>query len=182
MDVSKLQLQTERLVLRPPRAEDLEAWAAFTADAEAMRHLGGTLSRPMAWRSLATVVGGWQLQGFGFFFVFERATGEWVGRVGPWWPEGWPGSEVGWAIRRDRWGRGYATEAAVAAIDWVLEHHPWNEVVHTIAPDNLASKAVAARLGSGLLRMDTLPEPYAGQVVEVWGQRRAQWLARKGPA
>ncbi|WDS36699.1 GNAT family N-acetyltransferase [Pseudoxanthomonas sp.] len=179
MSVFDLQLETDRLLLRPPRAEDLDAWADFSADEAAMRHLGGTMPRSVAWRSLATVVGAWHMQRFGFFFVFEKSTGAWVGRVGPWHPEGWPGTEVGWAIRRDHWGKGYAPEAARATMDWVFAQHPWQEVIHTIAPDNHGSKAVAAKLGSGLLRMGTLPAPYAGQVVEVWGQARAQWLAQE---
>ncbi|SEK99960.1 Protein N-acetyltransferase, RimJ/RimL family [Pseudoxanthomonas sp. GM95] len=178
MSVFDLQLETERLVLRPPRAEDLDAWAAFATDEEAMRHLGGTMPRSVAWRSLATVVGAWQMQQFGFFFVFEKATGDWVGRVGPWQPEGWPGTEVGWGIKRDRWGLGYAPEAASAAIDWVLGQHAWDEVIHTIAPDNQASKQVAAKLGSRLLRMGVMPAPYDGQSVEIWGQSRAEWQAK----
>ncbi len=177
MSVFELQLDTDRLILRPPCAGDLDDWAAFAADQQAMRHLGGTMPRAVAWRSLATVVGAWQLQGFGFFFVFEKATGAWVGRVGPWQPEGWPGTEVGWGIKRDRWGQGYAPEAAHAAMDWVLGQHPWQQVIHSIDPDNLPSKAVAAKLGSRLLRMDTLPAPYAGKPVEIWGQSRAQWYA-----
>jgi RimJ/RimL family protein N-acetyltransferase len=182
MSVFDLQLETERLLLRAPRADDLDAWAMFTADEEAMRHLGGTMPRAMAWRSLATVVGGWQLQQFGFFFVFEKATGDWVGRVGPWQPEGWPGSEVGWGIKRDRWGLGYAPEAAAAAIDWVFDQHGWDEVIHTIAPDNQASKHVAAKLGSGFLWMGVMPAPYEGQPVEIWGQSRAGWQARRARA
>lgn len=180
MSVFDIQLETDRLLMRPPRAEDLDAWAHFAADEEAMRHLGGTMVRSVAWRSLATVVGAWQLQGFGFFFVFEKGTGEWVGRVGPWQPEGWPGTEVGWGIRHDRWGKGYAPEAARAAIDWVLAEHPWQEVIHTIAPDNHNSKAVAAKLGSRFLRMASLPEPHQDKPVEIWGQARTQWQA--GPA
>lgn len=179
MKMHDISLETRRLLLRPPRADDLGAWAAFAADQQAMRHLGGTMPRPVAWRSLATVVGAWQMQGFGFFFVFEKASGEWIGRVGPWQPEGWPGSEVGWAIRRDRWGLGYAPEAARASMDWVFEHHRWDEVIHTIAPDNLSSKHVAAKLGSRLLRPGVMPAPYEGQAVEIWGQSRAEWRARR---
>ncbi len=182
MSVFDLRLETDRLLLRPPRAEDLDAWADFTADEEAMLHLGGTMARSVAWRSLATVIGAWHMQQFGFFFVYEKDTGAWVGRVGPWQPEGWPGTEVGWAIRRDRWGLGYAPEAAAAAIDWVLQQHPWHEVIHSIAPDNHPSKHVAAKLGSRLLRMDTLPAPYQDKPVEIWGQDRATWQASRAHA
>jgi len=55
-------------------------------------------------------------------------------------PEGWPGSEIGWAIRRDRWGHGLATEAAAATIDWAFDTLGWAEIIHLIAPDNIASR------------------------------------------
>lgn len=113
------------------------------------------------------------------FSVIEKATGRWVGRVGPWQPEGWPGTEVGWSIAREAWGRGYAPEAAAASTDWAFDHLGWSEVIHTIDPDNANSKTVAAKLGSAYLRMDRLPEPHHEKPVEVWGQTRTQWQARK---
>lgn len=178
MSVFDIQLQTPRLLMRPPRAEDFERWSAFTGDEVAMAHLGGVQSPPVAWRSLAAMTGAWQLQGFAMFMVIEKATGDWVGRVGPWQPYGWPGTEVGWSVARAHWGKGYAPEAAAAAIDWAFSHLGWSEVIHTIAPDNQNSKAVAAKLGSAFLRMGQLPEPAHERPVEIWGQRRAQWLAR----
>lgn len=67
------------------------------------------------------VAGSWSLLGFGMFSVLERDTGRWVGRVGPLHPDGWPGDEVGWGIARGAWGRGYATEAAAAAMEWSFD-------------------------------------------------------------
>ncbi|WP_454831219.1 GNAT family N-acetyltransferase [Pseudoxanthomonas wuyuanensis] len=179
MGIFDLQLETERLILRPPQAGDFEPWAAFIADEEAARHIGGTQARPVAWRSFASVVGAWHLQGFAFFSVIEKNSGQWVGRVGPWQPEGWPGTEVGWSIAREHWGRGYAPEAAAAATGWAFAQLGWDEVIHTIAPDNHNSKAVAAKLGSRFLRMGELPEPHHGKPVEIWGQSRSQWPARQ---
>ncbi|HET6397866.1 MAG TPA: GNAT family N-acetyltransferase [Pseudoxanthomonas sp.] len=175
------QLETARLLLRLPQAEDFEAWAAFKADEEANRFIGGTEPRAVAWRGLAAMVGAWSLRGFAMFSVIEKESGRWVGRVGPWQPEGWPGTEVGWSLVRERWGRGYATEAATACIDWAFDALGWDEVIHTIAPDNHGSKAVAARLGSRFLRMGRLPEPHHDKAVEIWGQSRVQWRARRLP-
>ena len=182
MDLAGLQLETPRLLLRPTQAKDFEAWAAFKADEEACRHIGGTEPRPAAWRSFAAMVGVWHLKGFAMFSVIEKDTGQWVGRVGPWQPEGWPGTEVGWSIVRDRWGRGYAPEAAAACTDWAFDTLGWSEVIHTTAPDNANSKAVAAKLGSRFLEMGRLPEPRQDLQVEIWGQTRAQWRARKEQA
>jgi RimJ/RimL family protein N-acetyltransferase len=180
MDLSGLQLETPRLLLRVPRQEDFEAWAAFLADVEATRHLGGVQARSQAWRGLAAMVGAWQLKGFAMFSVIEKDSGRWVGRVGPWQPEGWPGTEVGWSIVRECWGRGYAPEAAAACTDWAFDALGWSEVIHTIAPENANSKAVATKLGSRFIDMGRLPEPSQEKPVEIWGQSRAEWFARQG--
>jgi RimJ/RimL family protein N-acetyltransferase len=73
-------------------------------------------------------------------FTVETREGEWLGQLGPWQPEGWPGTEVGWAFKRASWGRGYATEAAIAAIDWAFDTLGWTDVIHSISPDNTASQ------------------------------------------
>ena len=81
------------------------------------------------------------------FSVIEKSTGRWVGRLGPWMPDGWPGTEVGWAIARDCWGRGYAPEGAQAATQWAFEHLGWDRVIHCIDPANVASTSVMRKLG-----------------------------------
>ncbi len=171
-------LETERLILRPPIPEDLEPWAAFSGDAEASRFLGGAQSKPVVWRSVRYTAGSWALDGFGMFSVIEKSTGRWVGRLGPIFPEGWPGTEVGWGLTRDSWGKGYATEGAVACMDWAFDVLGWTDVIHTVAPGNLASAAVAMRLGSTNRGPGKLPDPFADDVVEIWGQTREQWRAR----
>ena len=177
MDPVSVRIETSRLILRPPAAEDFEGWAAFAADPEVMRHIGGVLPRPTAWRGFIAMAGAWQIQGFAMFSVIEKSSGRWMGRIGPWMPEGWPGTEVGWALIRDAWGKGYGVEAAAATIDWSFDHLGWDEVIHTISPANVESKALARRLGSEYLRMDKLPAPFEIDV-EVWGQSRTQWQSR----
>ncbi|WP_337187446.1 GNAT family N-acetyltransferase [Phenylobacterium sp.] len=171
-------LETERLILRAPEPQDFDAWAAFCADPEAMRFLGGPADRIGAWRIMSGMAGGWMSRGFSMFSVVEKATGRWVGRLGPWQPEGWPGTEVGWGLARDAWGRGYATEGAAAAIDWAFDALGWTEVIHTIEAENIPSQAVATRLGSRILRQATLPPPL-GLTVDCWGQSRVEWRARR---
>jgi len=171
-------LETERLILRLPEAQDFEPWAAFMADEEAARYIGGVQTRETCWRIVCVVAGAWTVRGHSLFSVIEKATGRWVGRVGPWEPEGWPGAEVGWGVVRDAWGKGYATEAATAAIDWVFDALGWDEVIHCIEAPNENSKRVARRLGSRLLREAVLPAPLS-LPVEVWGQSRAEWRARR---
>jgi RimJ/RimL family protein N-acetyltransferase len=174
-----MRLETARLILRQPRLSDLDHWADFMADPQTANHIGGVQPRSVVWRSLATVAGAWAISGFGMFSAFDKASGDWVGRLGPWCPEGWPGTEVGWGISRQYWGRGYATEGAVATIDWAFAKLDWTEVIHTISPDNLNSIAVAKRLGSTMLGTAMLPAPFANLAVEVWGQSRSQWQAQR---
>lgn len=128
------------------------------------------------------MAGAWAVQGFSMFSVLERSTGRWVGRVGPWRPEGWPGPEVGWSLLRETWGRGYAVEAATAAIDWAFDHLGWTEVIHSITPANVASQQVARRLGSTLRGPGALPAPFEATPIELWGQTREAWRARSAPS
>jgi RimJ/RimL family protein N-acetyltransferase len=176
---TNLQLETPRLLLRLPRAEDLDAWAELMTDAEAVRFIGGTMPRSMSWRAIMTMIGAWHSQGFAMFSVIDKATGRWIGRLGPWMPEGWPGTEIGWAIVRDCWGRGYATEGAVAATNWAFDHLGWTQIIHSIAPENAASQGVARKLGSRNWGPGRLPPPYENDPVEIWGQTRDEWKARR---
>jgi RimJ/RimL family protein N-acetyltransferase len=179
MDLATLELETPRLKLRPTLPEDFEPFAAFQADPESMRYLTPPQPRSVAWRSFLNVAGAWAMQGFSLFSVIEKASGRWVGRVGPWRPEGWPGTEVGWNIVRDRCRQGYATEAATAAIDWAFASLGWTEVVHVIDCENVASQGVAHKLGSRNRGRVQLPAPFAASVVDLWGQSREEWLARR---
>lgn len=172
-------LTTARLILRPPRQEDFPAWAAFAGDAEAARFLGGPVPPAQAWRALATQAGSWALKGFGMFSVIERDSGRWIGRVGPWRPEEWPGSEVGWGLSREAWGKGYALEAAIASMDWAIDALGWTDIIHSINPGNEASAALARRLGSENRGPGRLPAPFQNEVVDLWGQTAAEWRARR---
>ncbi len=170
-----VRLETDRLLLRPPLLEDFEGWAALMNDKQSAHHIGGTQPRSVAFRGLLSMAGAWSLQGFGMFSVIEKSSGRWLGRVGPWRPEGWPGTEVGWALRREAWGQGFALEAARAAMDWAFETLGWDEVIHCITPDNQASQAVARKLGSARRGAGKLPPPFERENTEIWGQAREVW-------
>jgi RimJ/RimL family protein N-acetyltransferase len=172
-------LQTARLILRPPVREDLDAYAAFMADEDTARHLGGAVPRTVAWRQLATLIGAWSLNGFSMFSFVERASGKWVGRGGPWMPEGWPGTEVGWGIAPHAQRQGYAKEAATAAIDWAFDALGWSDVIHCISPDNGASIATARSLGSVRRQTGVAAPPPLVASWDIYGQSREQWRARR---
>jgi len=171
-------LTTERLILRPPAAEDFEAFCAFMAEPQT-KHIGGPLAPEPAWRSWAVIIGAWTLNGYSMFSVIERDSGRWIGRLGPWAPLGWPAKEVGWGLIEASQGRGYATEAASACMDYVFDVLGWDEVCHTIAPDNFASQKVAQRLGSTNKGPTKLPPPIDHFPVDFWGQTSDEWRARR---
>lgn len=175
------RLETPRLILRPTAASDFSGWCELLGDPEAARFLGGVQPPSGAWRSLVAMAGSWALYGFGMFSVLERASGRWIGRVGPWQPEGWPGTEVGWGLLRSAWGQGYAQEAAQASIDWAFERLRWREVVHVIAPANAASIRLAERLGSVHRGPTRLPVPLDAFEVHLWGQSAEAWRGRRQP-
>jgi RimJ/RimL family protein N-acetyltransferase len=172
-------LETERLILRPPAQADFEAWAEFCADTETMRYIGGAMLPAQSWRVLATLTGSWALVGFGMFSVIEKSSGRWIGRLGPWQPAEWPGTEIAWGLMRDAWGKGYAREGAAAATDWAVDALGWTDIIHTIHPDNLASQKVAAALGSRNRGPGALPAPFQESRVDIWGQTAAEWRARR---
>ena len=173
-----LRIETSRLILRPPRLADLDGLTEMMADEETARFIGGVAPRALCWRQLMTMIGSWHAHGFAMFSVFEKSTGRWVGRVGPWQPEEWPGTEIGWSILRDCWGRGYAVEAAIASTDWAFDVLGWSEVIHSIAPGNVASQRVAQKLGSRKRGPARLPPPYENDPVDLWGQSRDEWRAQ----
>lgn len=176
--MTSVTLETPRLRLRPPVREDFEGWVAMAADPVTMATLGGIQPRSVAWRAFVQMAGSWSLYGFGMFSVIQRSTGRWIGRVGPWRPDGWPGNEVGWGLVSDVHGQGYAMEAASAAIDWAVDELRWTEFIHCIDASNERSVALALRLGSTLLRQADLPAPHA-HPVDIYGQSAADWRRRR---
>ena len=172
-------LETARLTLRPTAMEDFQRWAELMADPETARFIGGVQAPAATWRAMMSMAGAWSLTGVAMFSVIERETGLWLGRIGPWQPLGWPGTEVGWSLHPDAHGKGYAMEAAVASIDYAFDVLGWTEVIHCIDPDNVPSQKLADRLGSTNRGPGTLPAPFETARVDIWGQSRDQWRARR---
>jgi RimJ/RimL family protein N-acetyltransferase len=173
-------VETERLLLRGFQETDVDALEAMAADPVIAPFVGyaGAPLREACWRSVALWIGHWALRGFGLWAVEERASGAFIGRIGIWQPEGWPGVEVGWLLGPDWWGRGYATEAARASLDWGFERLDFAELISLIQPANQASIAVAERIGERYRGM----VPYRGGETGEWVITRDEWVARRAPA
>lgn len=166
-------LLTERLCLRAFRPDDFEPYAEMMADPVVARFLtmdGRPLGRNDAWRALAMLAGCWSVRGFGTWAIEERLSGDFIGYAGPWQPEGWPGLEVGWGIMPERQGRGYATEAASAAVRWAHETLGATRVLHIIAPANAASQRVAYKIGASLV--GSWEAPWSPPEMELWASDR----------
>ena len=150
MSVAVPRLETPRLVLRGFTPADVEPYLQMLADPEVARFLGDgrPLSRVDAWRQLATIIGHWELRGFGLWAVEERASGRLIGRIGCHEPEGWPGFELGYALARDAWGKGYAREGAAAALTFARRELGRDAIISLIRPANSASIAVAEHFGA----------------------------------
>jgi len=171
-------IETARLILRPWRATDIEPNTAMLGDPVSGRFIAPD-NKPITdpftgWRNAAIMSGHWTLYGIGMFVVEEKSSGTFVGRVGPWCPPGWPGFEVGWGIASGFRAKGYAVEAARAAIDWSFATFELDEIIHTIDRENTASQAVARRLGAEKGREHDL----FGHVADIWVTARDKWQAQ----
>lgn len=171
-------LTTERLILRPFRDEDIDAYAEICADPEVMRYLGPgqPIPREEAWRQMAFFLGHWHMRGYGMWALEEKASGRLVGRAGLQNPEGWPGFEAGWTLGRPYWGNGFATEAAREALRYAFEDLGRDHVISLIRPGNDPSIRVAERLGE---RLEGEVEVMGGPAF-VYGIGREAWRARNG--
>lgn len=149
MDPRIANAETERLLLRVPEERDLPDLLAWHADPQTQAGLGLNGASPAweLWRSLAMMVGHWHLRGYGMWMMVEKATGRAVGRGGLFFPEGWPGLEVGWLVAPHARRQGFAQEMGAKALALGFEVLGADRLVSVIAPTNAASIAVAERLG-----------------------------------
>lgn len=142
-------LRTERLVLREWRESDRDPWAALNADPVVMEHFPATLDRAAADAAFDRFASRLAERGWGLWAV-EHA-GEFLGFTGLN-PVGFeaafaPATEIGWRLRREAWGHGYATEAARAVVAYAFDDLRLDELVSFTTVGNLRSRAVMERLG-----------------------------------
>ena len=145
------ELVTERLLLRRWRPEDLEPFAACSADPEVMRYFPSTHSREQSDALAREFANGVEQRGWGFWAVEVRDGAPFIGFVGLMQPtfeaHFTPAVEVGWRLGREHWGHGYATEAARASVDFGFEELDLDEIVAVTVPANARSRRVMERLG-----------------------------------
>ncbi len=144
-------IRTPRLVMRRWREEDLGAYAEMNADPVVMRYFPATLDRAASDGSVRRIEELFDSQGFGLWALEVADTAQFIGFTGlnPM-PAGVPGAggmEVGWRLAQHAWHRGYATEAAAAAVDVGFSEIGLDEIWSMTAVLNEPSQAVMRRLG-----------------------------------
>lgn len=140
-------LETNRLILRGPAAEDYPDFKATFTSYRA-RFMGGPLNAYESWMLYAAEIGHWQIRGFGMWMIHDKATDETYGMAGGWQPAKWPEAEIAWIIWPDKGGHGYALEATQAVRKYFYGQLGWKSAVSYLDPKNLDSIRLAERLGA----------------------------------
>lgn len=152
-------LETERLILRVPGADETSAMLAFLGSERATFY-GGPMSEGDAWKKYAIYVGQWALRGYGMFAVTLKDTSEPIGMAGPYHPADFPEPEMSWLLTSaEHEGQGYASEACRAVLDHLFNTLRWPSVISYIDTANAASRALALRLGAKLDTQAQSPIP-----------------------
>ena len=188
--MAEVVLETERLILRHEVPGDLEVWLEHMNTSQVMAMNGGALPPEKVAENFAKARDGedkWP-----FLFVALKADGTLVGKCGlavidsPEAPEALAGqAQIGWSLRADRWGQGYATEAAIAVLAMAFERFDLERVYSQTSERNRGSWRVMQRLGmSRLADLDyNDPEfPPEDNPTMVWGIERKAWLGSQAEA
>jgi RimJ/RimL family protein N-acetyltransferase len=176
-------VETARLVLRGHRLDDFADSAAMWADPSVTRHIGGKPStREEAWTRFLRYLGHWAAMGFGYWVVSERGSGRFVGEVGfadykrEIEPSLEGAMEIGWVLSPSAHGKGFATEAANAALAWGTGHFASTRIVCLIDPENEPSIRVAEKCGFKEIGRTT----YKGDPTIVFERERASIVSAMG--
>ncbi len=148
MNLGATIIETERLVLRHWKEDDVDGLMHIYADPQHARFIGGEMKRSSAWRMLASFIGHHALRGYTLMAIEEKATGAFLGWAGPWFPEGWPEREIGYTLVPSATGKGFAAEAVTASLRYAYNNLGWDTAVSNIDADNAASQKVARNLGA----------------------------------
>ena len=144
-------LITSRLTLRQFQHEDWSAMHEHYSDPDCTKFtFGRALTEGESWRALASMVGHWQLRGYGPYAIVETETRLVLGTAGLWYPNDWPEPEIKWALTRKYWGKGYASEAVRAVQEMAAEYFTGTPPISFINAENTPSIQLALAVGATL--------------------------------
>jgi len=142
-------IETDRLTLRMFRDEDWKDLHAYYSDEVCTRYTyGKPLTEGETWRAMAGMIGHWQLRGYGPYAVVEKESKKVLGPVGLWYPNDWPEPEIKWGLARHAWGKGFASEAAMAVKKMAFSTITDCNLISLILADNQSSIKVAKAVGA----------------------------------
>ena len=150
MNILDQKLETERLILRILRTDDLQEIEKMHTDPEvmALSGAGGPLDKAQTFKHCCAALGHWLLKGYGLYVLENKTTGDFCGTVGLRDLPDYPCPELNWILPRSQWGHGYALEAAHAVKKQAFEELRFEELYHFIAPENQRSIRLAQKLGA----------------------------------
>jgi len=142
-------IETERLSLRQFIDEDWKDIHRYYSDKEATKFtFGRSLTEGESWRAMASMIGHWQLRGYGPYAIENKTSKKIIGISGFWYPNDWPELEIKWALSRQYWGKGYASEAARAIQKTAIKYIPEISLISFIHSDNTASIKLALTINA----------------------------------
>ena len=190
---ARIELSTERLQLVPYADEHLDALSELNSDPEVMRYISGRpQTRAETQTTIERVKARWEKCGYSWWTVIERQSSEVIGagciqnlrRAGVE-PDLTCPLEIGWRIRRDKWRRGFATEAAQAMAEFAFTRLRADALLAVCHPENGASIGVMAKLGMHYRGME---DWYSQKVTtfeitaEEWRRARSKAMPSPGPS
>lgn len=144
-----IEIPTDRLLLRQFRSEDWEDMFHYYSDPVATQFTTKrVLNESECWQKIATSIGHWQIHGYGPYAIESKATHRVMGITGPWYPIDWPSPEIKWALAKDCWGNGFATEAVKAVQKMTRTYLPEIHFISFIDGRNEPSIKLARRVGA----------------------------------
>jgi RimJ/RimL family protein N-acetyltransferase len=146
-----MMFRTDRLLLRRWRQSDHVPFAAINADATAMRYMRSCLTHVESGRWIERIEAEFERDGFGLWALERVSDGSFIGFTGlnryPFEASFAPAVEIGWRLAPSFWGHGYATEAAIAALELGFVKYRLPEIIAETAVTNLPSRNVMSRIG-----------------------------------
>ena len=147
----KDDIQTKRLILRSWKKEDLESFAKLNADPRVMEYYPSIKSYEESKEEYNRHIEEIKREGFGFWAVSVKGGADFIGSIGlrrvPFTEHFTPAIEIGWRLAFDQWGNGYATEGALASLEYGFKTIKCHEIVAYTSMQNMRSRAVMKRIG-----------------------------------
>jgi RimJ/RimL family protein N-acetyltransferase len=167
--------ETERLTLRKFDERDVDSVYKMRSDADMMRFIREPQNRQETINWLKLISSRWEDEKIGFCAVVEKSSARLIGWCGLWRLKETGETEVGYAIAKDFWGKGYATEAAHRFLEYGFEKLEIDKIVAVARPENKASRGVMEKLG---MQYDYTGEFYGRQLVH-YSLTKEEFLKRE---